>query len=91
MKLPKIKDLVGKDKKVYFSFYREGELWYKTQWFDGDVYTGQMKDFEFPIPSEDMKGGTFNAEDKSIFHMRFIRKHLESLHEALAKEGVKVE
>lgn len=32
MKLPTVKDLVGKDKKVYFAFYREGELWYKAIW-----------------------------------------------------------
>lgn len=84
MKLPIIKDLVGKDKKVYFSFYRDGELWYKTSYRD----TWEMW-FEFPIPPEDMKGALFKAEDKSILFMRFIRKHLDFLKESMQNEGIK--
>lgn len=71
MELPKLKDLV-KDKKVFFHFYREGELWYITE--DG---------FEFPIPPDDMRGAIFRREDKAIIFMRFIRKHLTWLKECI--------
>lgn len=77
MKLPTLTEMVGVDKKVHFSFYRDGELWYKAE-----------NGFEFPIPTEDLKGAIFKAEDKSIYFMRFIRKHLEFLQESMKKEGV---
>lgn len=76
MKLPTLKEMIGESKKVYFSFYRDGELWYKTE-----------NNFEFPIPPEDMKGAVFLPEDKSIFFMRFIRKHLDYLKQSLKDEG----
>lgn len=60
-----------KNKKVYFSFYREEELWYKTE--DG---------FEFPVPISDVGGATFLAEDKAILFMRYIRKHLDTIESA---------
>jgi len=34
---------------------------------------------EFPIPVLDTNDATFKAEDKGIFFMRWIRKHLETL------------
>lgn len=98
MKLPKLRDLVARDKPVYFSFYRDGELWYKAKWTtkvevpstNGVAsYTRENYHwFEFPIPPEDMKGALFKAEDKSVLFMRFIRKHLEFLEESMKSEGV---
>lgn len=76
MNFPKIKDLVGRDKKVYFSFYRDGEVWYKTE-----------SGFEFPIPPDDLKGAIFKPQDKSVLFMRFIRKHLEYLNANFAKQN----
>jgi len=86
MQLPEIKDVVGKDKKVYFSFYRDGELWYKTEhyWNSGT----EWGPFEFPIPPEDMKGAIFKREDKSIYFMRFIKKHLDYLRESMVQQGM---
>lgn len=66
-RLPKIKDLI-KDKTVQFQYYRDGELWYKTE-------TG----FMFPVPASDTGGASFKNTDKAIFFMRWIRKHLEEL------------
>jgi len=63
-----IKDLVRDGKKVYFMFYRQKELWYKTE--DG---------FEFPVPIEDIGDGVFLNEDKAMLFMRYIRKHLEMI------------
>jgi len=68
-----IKDMV-KGKKVKFIYYVENELWYTTEC-----------GFEFPVPISDTGKGAFNAEDKAILYMRWIRKHLELI------EGSKVE
>lgn len=62
-----IKELV-KDKRVYFSYYRAGELWYETS--DG---------FLFPVPIADIGDATFSHQDKAILFMRYIRKYLETL------------
>lgn len=72
-----IKDMV-KDKKVKFSFYREGELYYKTE--DG---------FEFPVPISDIGNAVFLAEDKAILFMRWIRKHVELLAQTEREEKAK--
>lgn len=66
-----IKDMVKDGQKVRFQFYREKELWYKTE-----------SGFEFPVPIEDIGGAVFLAEDKAILFMRYIRKHLGYLNTA---------
>lgn len=65
-----IKEMVKDGQKVHFQFYREMELWYKTE-------TG----FEFPVPIDDIGGAIFLAEDKAILFMRYIRKHLARIEE----------
>lgn len=62
-----IKEMVSDDKKVKFEFYRSGELWYSTE-----------NGFKFPVPITDAGTGTFNAEDRAILYMRWIRKQLEA-------------
>src|SRR5580698_6685952 len=52
-----------KNKTVKFVCYRDGELNYITE--DG---------FEFSVPLSDTGTGTFKAEDKAIYFMRWIRK-----------------
>jgi hypothetical protein len=47
------------------------ELWYKCE--DG---------FEFPIPLSDTDGAEFKDEDKGMFFMRWIRKHMSLIKEA---------
>jgi hypothetical protein len=54
-----------------FEFLRDSALWYRTS-------TGLL----FPIPLDDTKGATFEAEHKGIFLMRWIRKYLAALDEA---------
>lgn len=51
--------------KVTFQFYRQGNLYYKTE-------TG----ITFPVPIEDTGEATFLNEDKAMLFMRYIRKHL---------------
>ena len=63
-----IKELV-KDRKVRFTRYRAGHLYYEVI----------GKDFEFPVPIEDTGEATFLAEDKAILFMRYIRKHMDEM------------
>lgn len=48
-----------------FQSYRAGYFYYKTD-----------TDLEFTVPLEDIDGATLNAQEKSVFFMRWIRKHL---------------
>lgn len=66
-----LKDMIKDQKKVHFSFYRDMELWYKTE-----------EGFEFPVPIKEVGNATFVAEDKAILFMRYIRKQLELIDEA---------
>jgi len=66
--MKELKEYVNNDKKVKFSFYRAGYLYYQCE--DG---------FEFPVPISDIGEATFLAEDKAIFFMRYIRKHIKVL------------
>lgn len=66
-----IKDMVSAGKMVTFSFYKEKELWYKTEC-----------GFDFPVPLDETGTATFMNEDKAIMFMRFIRKHIEFIAKA---------
>ena len=68
-----IKNMVKDSKKVTFEFYRQKELWYKTEC-----------GFEFPVPIDDTGNGVFLKEDKAMLFMRYIRKQIE----AIAKEEI---
>lgn len=59
-----------KNQRVHFQYYRDKELWYKTD-----------SDFLFPVPITDAGTATFLNEDKAILFMRYIRKFKESLDE----------
>lgn len=63
-----IKDNVTDGKMVTFKHYFDGALWYSTE--SGDV---------FPVPIEDIGTATFNATDKAILFMRYMRKFNDSL------------
>jgi len=41
--------------------------------------------FEFPIPMVDTEGAEFKAEDKGMFFMRWIRKHMAVIETAKAE------
>ncbi len=58
-----------KNNEAHFQCAYDGNLWYKVE------------DFEFPVPFEDTKGGSFNATMKAIHLMRWIRKHGEVIAE----------
>jgi len=59
-----------KDQQVHFAFARESQLYYQT-----------TSGFVFPVPMEDMGKGTFLRDDKAIYFMRYIHKHLIKVEE----------
>lgn len=63
--MSKIKDMVNHGKRVTFTRYRKGHLYYVTEC-----------GFEFPVPIEDTGDATFNSDEKAMLLMRYIRKHL---------------
>lgn len=72
-----IKSMVSGDKKVRFTKYFDGSLYYQTD--DG---------FEFPVPVSDIGTATFLAEDRAILFMRYIRKQLDLLKSIKENEDV---
>lgn len=75
-----LKDMVGKGQKVKISCYTSGNLWYMAE-----------NGFEFPVPVHDRKevgNATFLAEDKAIYFMRYIRKHIQYLDDARKSAGL---
>ena len=63
-----IKEMIRNNKKVTFMFYRQKELWYKTEC-----------GFEFPVSIDDAGNGVFLNEDKAMLFMRYIRKQIEAI------------
>ena len=72
--------------RVYFVRYHEDQLWYRVAYRDDPQSLcgadSPEKEFEFPVPIADIGGATFLAEDRAILFMRYMRKHLQALHEA---------
>lgn len=66
-----IKEMVSDNKKVTFEYYRDNELWYKTE-----------NDFLFPVPISDTGNAVFMKEDKALLFMRYIRKYISVLENA---------
>ena len=69
-----VKDLVKDNKKVHFSFYRAGELWYEHE--DGLL---------FPVPISDVGDATFLKTDRAMLFMRYIRKHIDAVGKEIMK------
>lgn len=71
-----IKDMVKDGKKVVFTRFKEGDLWYRTEC-----------GFEFPVPVDDTGTATFLPEDRAMMFMRYIRKHIAFLEKAKIEHG----
>jgi hypothetical protein len=61
-----LKEQVLNGQKVHFKYYRKGILFYETD-------LGLL----FEVPTSDTGNGTFNAEEKALNFMRWIRPQLE--------------
>lgn len=66
---------------VHFSHYRKGYLYYTITEVPplGPVETDPswLVSYCFPVPLEDVGDATFNATEKAILFMRYIRKAQE--------------
>jgi len=60
-----------KDQQVHFEYYRDGDMWYKTD--NGFIFPVTVKD------TREIGNATFNRDDKAIYFMRYIRKYKEEL------------
>lgn len=60
--LVNIKRAVTDNNKVRFTYYRDGCLWYLTEFNE-----------LFPVPITDIGTATFKDEDKAILFMRYMR------------------
>lgn len=76
--IPNIIDLVTGDQKVRFTHYVGGKLWYEHE------NTG----FQFPVEIVDAGNGVFFVDDKALFFMRWMRKHIAFLEAAKAEDAV---
>lgn len=67
-----LKEIVKNPSPCVFQNFRKGHLWYKTSC-----------GFEFPVPvdAEEIGDAIFNAEEKPMLMMRYIKKHLTALQE----------
>lgn len=63
-----IKEIVKNPNPCKFVNFRKGHLWYITDC-----------GFEFPVPIEDVGDAIFNAEEKPMLMMRYIRKHIATI------------
>lgn len=65
---PDLKDCVKG--RVKFIYYRKNELYYECE-----------NGFVFTVPIDDTGDASFNAEDKAMLFMRWIRQTLNSITE----------
>lgn len=63
-----IKRAVIENRKVTFTYYRDGSLWYLTEFNE-----------LFSIPIDDIGNATFNKEEKALLLMRYMRQWNEFL------------
>lgn len=71
----KIKDVVSKEHVVSFDFFRQGKFYYNVYNINETPY-GPV--YQFVVPIEEVGDATFNASDKSVYFMRFIRKAMDN-------------
>ncbi len=74
MQIPTIKELVIGNYNVTFQYYTCGNLWYKHD-----------NGFLFPVPisAAETGDGVFNNVEDARLFMRWMRKHIEFLNNAV--------
>lgn len=87
MKIPTVMEVLAGDSAVFDRLDHtspgDAVLWYMVNIGNG---TGYTKLFMFPVPLRETEGGTFLSHDKTIFFMRWIRRHIEFLRAAQVSE-----
>lgn len=71
-----IKEIVKNKNPCTFQNFRKGNMWYKTDC-----------GFEFPVSvdPDEIGDAIFNAQEKPMLLMRYIRKHIKALEEEANK------
>lgn len=88
----KLKRMVSNNNKATFVRYFNNELWYRVTFHDECEVVGEfhsdgglhLETFDFAVPISDIGNATFQAEEKALLLMRYIRKFLEQIE--LSKE-----
>jgi len=63
-----IKRAVSDGRRAKILRVTQGEIWYSTEFGE-----------EFPVPTSEVGGATFRADEKALLLMRYIRIHNKSL------------
>ena len=57
-----------------FIKYFDGDLWYSISFYDSEA--DENDTFQFPVPVSDLGNATMLPEDKALYLLRYIRKHI---------------
>lgn len=79
MKTYNVKEMVTGNKKVKFVKYQQKQLWYMTEC-----------GFEFPVDISDTGDAAFLVEDKAMFFMRWINKHIKDINKAKQEQDIAI-
>lgn len=84
MRVPTIKDVMHEP--CVFTRYEDGKLWYQISYaYRGTTDLMYHGSFDFPVPVNDVGGGSLGLSEKAVTLMRWIRKHIEYLNKAIAE------
>lgn len=78
MIIPTIKQVMRE--YATFTRYEDNKLWYQISWLDNEDHPHL---FDFPVPVDDAGGGSFTSHERALTLMRWLRKHIEFLNEAV--------
>lgn len=68
-----IKNFITETNMAEFDSFRAGVFYYRIQSMESPYNV-----YQFQVPIEDTGGATFNASQKSVSMMRWIRKSIEN-------------
>lgn len=72
-----LKDFI-KNGMCKFSFLRAGRMFYDIEMTELEGTSSTKRYYRFSIPLDDVGGATFNASERPINLMRWIRKAIDS-------------
>ena len=67
-----ITSMVRDDAQSEFVMFHDGRLVYRIYHLESNSW------YNYDIPIEETRGGIFNAKDKALYHIRWIRKAINS-------------
>jgi len=77
-----------KDRTAHFVYYRDGQFIYEIREqniiahdMESGIKTTYYTGLKFPVPLNDIGTAMLKVEDKAIYFMRWIRRHLEAIND----------